>query len=150
MHVVKDHTVKIENFVLVNNVFKTVLPDYFIDFNYNPKCQLEGLSFTLWDDTLEAEVDEFTLTIEEVVEMIKETSKIVPTIEQLKDYMVIYAIFNNQMDKVIPNYNHEGWAIKELGISETNSKRYFTWEEIANRLKSPEVIVMNYEDLLEI
>lgn len=137
------------HFKKVHFVIESVLPKHCVYFSYNAQSKLEGLEFTLWSDdtSIDDPIDEKMMSLQETVVFMNERHEVGFNLDELSDYMVISAVFQNQMDKILPHYNHTGWEINEIGIKETEALGGLLWEEVEKQLNRPEVIVFSIAEL---
>lgn len=144
----ESYTEMLRNFKKINFVLETVYNGYSVYVDYDPRGQFVGLNFTAWSKTSDECLDDFTKSTEELVVSVNEEINGTINLDEVEDFIVMNALFNNQMDKILPNYSHNGWSIVEDGIKEKGVRGILEWEDVEKQLQRPEVKVMDYDDLM--
>lgn len=138
----------LRNFKKVHFALKEAYPGYYVDFDYDPRQNFVGMEFTLWSSETDDLLDKFTKTTKELVVSVNKEICGMINLDEVEDYMVMYAVLSNQMDCILPKYSHKGWEVLEDGIKEKGVKGLSDWENLDKQIQRPSVKVMNYEDLM--
>jgi hypothetical protein len=138
---------KINNFISVSFAIEKLFPKHYVDTNYLGNGHFESLSLTDWGtEDNDEPVSEFNFKFTELLAVLRKNLLPELTLEAVEDYFFIYTLLSNQMDVVIPAYDHSGWDLSELkGVKQKTSTEYVSWDEVAEALSDVE---FTFEDFL--